>query len=253
MTKKIEEQAEARLPLFYQSLTPLSSNVHGTLTLGERKGFPFVAGAHAVPLTVEEFVMAQRSYPIVFGTGEAGVPLALFGLSEGENQFVATDGTWRDASYIPAYVRRYPFLLAKLTPEADNLSLCYDDKSDLFSEGKAGNLFDGTEPTEMTKSILQFCEQFEVAIQRTRAFMNELNELDLLMDGEAQITNGDVQAVQMRGFRMVNEQKLMELRGDQHRRLVKSGALALIYAHLFSLGQIQDLYNRRALLEQQAA
>lgn len=236
--------APAGLPLFYNSVVPLSPSQHSKLVLGERKDFKFSAKAHAIPLTVDEFVVAQRHFPIIFGPGDISVPLALVGLRDGENLFVDEDGQWPQDVYIPGYVRRYPFILARLTPESKDLSLCFDEQSDLFSEGET-NLFVGNEPSDTTKGVLQFCEQFEMAVQRTRAFAEELKELDLLMDGEAQIQQPNGQSSQFRGFRMINEQKLQELRGDQHRKLVKSGALGLIYAHLFSLSHMQTLFVRQ--------
>src|SRR3546814_4908433 len=79
-------------------------------------------------------------------------------------------------------------MLARLRPDAQELSLCFDPTSDAigdFEEGEA--LFDGDQPTEFTKGILQFNEAFEQAGGRTQAFMKELKELDLLMDGEISI------------------------------------------------------------------
>jgi len=237
--------APAGLPLFYNSVVPLSPSQHSKLMLGERKEFKFSAKAHAIPLTVDEFVMAQRHYPIIFGPGDISVPLALVGLRDGENLFVNEDGQWQQDVYVPGYVRRYPFILARLSPESKDLSLCFDEQCELFSEGEKSNLFEGNEPSETTKGVLQFCEQFEMAVQRTRAFAEELKEMDLLMEGEAQIKPQDGPASQFRGFRMINEEKLRELRGDQHRKLVKSGGLGLVYAHLFSLSHMQTLFGRQ--------
>lgn len=240
--------SQAKLPLLYKSLTPLSSSQHGNLKLAENFGLDFIKGVHAVPVTVDEFVMVQRFFPIVFAPGDPGTPLALMGLTEGENLFLNKDGTWPDGVYVPAYIRRYPFMLARLAPDAKELSLCFDDQSGLFEEVKGkdkGNLVDGTEPTERVKAILKFCEQFEVAIQRTRAFMNELKESDLLEAGEATVQEGEAPKASFRGFMMVAEKKLHELRGDQHRKMVRSGSLGLIYAHLFSLSHMRDLYAMR--------
>ena len=144
-------------------------------------------------------------------------------------------------------MRRYPFLLARLRPESDELSLCFDPTSGAvgeFDEGEA--LFDGDQPSEATKAVLQFCEQFETAGQRTAAFIQELKNSDLLMDGEVAIQpEGAPQPFVYRGFRMVDEEKLRELRGDELRKMNQSGLLALIYAHLFSLSQIRDIFSRQ--------
>jgi hypothetical protein len=236
-----EQNQGAPLPLFYQSLSPLSSQQHAGWALSLRDAHPFAHNANAIPITVDEFVMAQRHYPIVFGPGDNAAPLALVGLEDGENLFCTKDGTWKDGAYIPAYVRRYPFLLARLTPDAKELSLCFDDASGLLAASDAPNLFDGEAPSETTKAVLQFCEQFEMAVQRTRNFMNELKELDLLAEGEARIEENG-QPFTFRGFRMVQEQKVQDIRGDQARKLVKSGAMGLVYAHFFSLSNMRDMF-----------
>ncbi len=233
---------DSRLPLFYKSLTPLSQQQHASHALGERILHPFAHVANAVPLTVDEFALAQRHYPIVFAPGDdGGAPLALLGLHEGENLFCNKAGEWRKDVYVPAYIRRYPFMLARLSQDAKELSLCFDDQSDLIAPAATGNLFDGDDPSETTKAVLGFCEQFEMAVQRTRAFLNEMMELGLLMDAEATIQEGEKPMV-FRGFRMIDEKKVQELRGDQARKMVKSGAMGLIYAHFFSLGTLRDLY-----------
>lgn len=228
------------LPLFYQSLTPIQSNVHADLGLVERSNFPFAVGSNAIPITIDEFVVAQRFYPIVFTPQENGAPLALVGLADGDNLFIDANGNWRADTYVPAYVRRYPFLLARLTPEAQDLSLCFDDSTNLLSNEASQKLFVGTEASDTTKNILQFCEQFEVAVQRTSAFMAELSELKLLQDTEASASiNG--QDMSFRGFKAVDEKALQEIRGDVARKLVKNGMLGLIYAHFFSLSNMQNL------------
>ena len=140
------------------------------------------------------------------------------GLNEGVNVFLDEDGRAIDPNlYIPAYIRRYPFLLARLRPDSDELSLCFDPTSGAvgdFEEGEA--LFDGDQPSDATKAILEFCEQFEAAGQRTDAFVDDLVKSDLLMDGEVAIQpEGFEQPFVYRGFRMVDEEKLRNLRGDE--------------------------------------
>ncbi|MES2753633.1 MAG: SapC family protein [Pseudomonadota bacterium] len=237
-----------QLPLFYQELQPLSSELHADFKMRQMERAPWLATQHAIPLTVEEFPQAQRNYPIVFSSGGDGVPIALMGLNEGINVFVDGDGTLLETDiYLPAYVRRYPFMLARLTPDAEELSLCFDPKSDAIGAFDEGNpLFDNAEPTEATKAILSFNESFEQAGQRTAAFMAELKELDLLMEGEVAIQPANAeQPFIYRGFQMVNEEKLADLRGDQLRKMTKSGLLPLIYAHLFSLPLMSAIFNRQ--------
>ena len=236
------------MPLFYNALEPLNSGQHGNMKIRRIEKAPVIGETHAVPATVDEFALLQRHYPIVFSVGADPVPLVLMGLNEGNNVFLNEDGLPRDPNlYVPAYMRRYPFLLARLRPDTDELSLCFDPTSGAVGDFEEGEpLFDGTEPSEATKAILQFCEQFETAGQRTAAFIQELKNSDLLMDGEVAIQpEGAPQPFVYRGFRMVDEEKLRELRGDELRKMNQSGFLALIYAHLFSLSQIREVFSRQ--------
>ena len=236
------------LPLFYSAIEALNFDQHGKMNVRGITSMPEVGRTHAVPLTVDEFTLVQRHYPIVFSVGDTPVPIALMGLNEGVNVFLDGDGRAMDPNiYIPAYLRRYPFILAKLRPDSDELSLCYDPTSGAvgdFAEGEP--LFDGDQPSAATKAILEFCEQFEAAGLRTNAFIEDLVKSDLLMDGEVAIQpEGVEQPFVYRGFRMVDEEKIRNLRGDELRKMNQSGMLPLIYAHLFSLSQMRDVFARQ--------
>ena len=243
--------ASAPLPLFYNGLEPLSSESHGDYKVQPQDNALFAAGQHAVPLTVDEFPLAQRFMPIVFTVGDESVPIALMGLNEGTNVFFDDEGKIRDNSfYVPAYIRRYPYMLARLRPDSQELTLCFDPTAPSIGRFEEGEpLFNGDQPSDTVKAILQFNESFEQAGMRTAQFMTELKEMDLLMDGEVTIQpDGSSQPFIYRGFRMVNEEKLNELRGDQLRKMQGSGMLPLIYAHLFSLSLVRDLFARQAQL-----
>jgi hypothetical protein len=238
------------LPLLYNSLEPLNVNQHGKMKIRPVDKPTMIANTHAIPATVDEFALLQRHYPIVFSVGDNPVPLVLMGLSEGINVFLNEEGRLHDPSvYVPAYLRRYPFLLARLRPESDELSLCFDPTAGAvgdFDEGEP--LFDGDQPSQATKAVLEFCEQFETAGQRTALFIEELKKSGLLMDGEVAIQpEGADQPFVYRGFQMVDEEKLREMRGDELRKMNQNGMLPLIYAHLFSLPQIREVFSRQVM------
>lgn len=241
---------QAQLPLFYKDLMPLNSRDHGTWTARAVDKANWIGNQHAIPLTVDEFAQAQRSFPIVFSAGDNPVPLALMGLNEGVNVFFDDEGKPVEDVYIPAYIRRYPFLLARLRPEADEMSLCFDPSSDLLGEFQDGQaLFADGQPTEHTKNLLQFCENFEQAGARTQAFIEELNKNDLLMDGEVAIQQNDKpdQPYVYRGFRMVNQEKLSQLGSEQVHQWHQIGLLPLIYAHLFSLDLMRIIFAKQTM------
>ena len=240
-------QPQATLPIFYKNLQPLSSSLHSKFKSRTSDKAPYLANNHASPLTIDEFAHAQRFFPIVFSTGENPVPLGLLGLNEGVNVFVDDEGKPYNPFYIPAYVRRYPYMLARLKPDAQELSLCFDPESGLVGDFEDGApLFDGEKPSEQLNAILKFCEEFELSAQRTNAFMKELTESDLLIDGEVSIQPSDsTQPFLYRGFRMVDENKMRELRGDTLRKMNQNGMLQLVMAHLFSLPTIREIFGKQ--------
>ena len=242
---------QASLPLFYNGLEPLSSEAHANFRIRPQDTAPFLVGQHAIPITVDEFTLVQRHMPIVFASGEEAVPLALMGLNDGVNVFMGDDGRLTETNfYVPAYVRRYPYMLARLRPDAPELSLCFDPTSTTIGAFEDGMpLFENGEPTQVTRDVLAFAESFEQAGLRTQGFLTELREMDLLMEGEVAIQpEGAEQPFVYRGFQMVNEEKLNDLRGDQLRKMMKSGMLPLIHAHLFSLALMRDIFARQAAL-----
>ncbi|HEX7655869.1 MAG TPA: SapC family protein [Sphingomonas sp.] len=239
-----------QLPLFYNGLEPLSSQAHANYRARATDTAPFLVGAHAIPVTVDEFALLQRYMPIVFTIGPDPIPIALMGLNEGVNVFIDDAGKLTENLYVPAYVRRYPYMLARLRPDTDEMSLCFDPTSDRIGDFEDGDkLFENGEPTEITKGILAFNESFEQAGARTAAFMKELGELGLLMDGEMSIQpDGAERPFVYRGFQMIDEKKLTDVRGDQLRKMSQSGMLPLLYAHLFSLSLMREIFARQVQL-----
>jgi hypothetical protein len=176
------------------------------------------------------------------------VPLGLMGLNEGINVFFDDEGKPVGDFYIPAYLRRYPFLLARLQPDAQEMSLCFDPSADILGDFKDGEaLFDGEQPSEHTKGVLEFCERFEEAGARTQSFIDELIKGDLLMEGEVSIQQADKpdQPYIYRGFQMVNQDKLNAASAEQLKSWHDVGLLPLIYAHLLSLELMRFIFAKQ--------
>ena len=166
------------------------------------------------------------------------------------NTFVDKKGKLRDeAIYLPAYVRRYPFLLARLNKDSEDMSLCFDPSSNLVGESKDGELLFDSEgkPTEHCQAIMGFCERFEQAGQRTRAMTDQLMQHDLLMDGEVSIERGDApgKPYVYKGFRMIDQDKLRQLDGATLEKWNKDGMLPLLYAHLNSLDLMRMIFAKQ--------
>lgn len=226
--------------LFYVSPEPLNREQHANLALVHNdKPYSFASTGTAVPLTVTEFAPAALSFPVIFA-GEDRVPLAVMGLNNGENLFVNADGSIDPGTYIPAYIRRYPFVLAN-DESQDRLIVCIDKGSSLLSEKGETKLFDDKgEPTEYTQNCIKFCDDFEAERRRTDSFVQLLKDNDLFELKTAIFTptdeNGQPGPAQtVAEYYGVSEEKLNALPAEKLKELQTNGALAQIFAHLVSL------------------
>lgn len=225
--------------LFYSKPEPLNVETHGKLGANPVESpYAFVATTHVVPLTVTEFSPAALSYPVIF-VGDARQPVAVMGLRPGENLFVDAAGTFKAEAYIPAYIRRYPFVFANDEVQK-RLILCVDRAAPFIVEGGQAPLFENGEPSAYTQQAMEFCNNFETERQRTDGFVQLLKDLDLLAVREAVFTPrnpdgspGEPQKIAE--YFAVSEDRLKALPAEKLVELRDNGALGQIYAHLVSL------------------
>ena len=226
--------------LFYTAPEPLNREQHGKLGLvNKEKPFSFAKSGHVVPLTISEFGQASLSFPIIFA-GDDRVPLAVMGLNGGQNLFISEDGGFEDATYLPAYIRRFPFVLAG-SDQDEQMVVCIDRASELLSETGETKLFDDkSEPTQYTKDAIKFCDDFEVERRRTVAFVQMLKELDLFELKQAVYNprndDGSTGAPQLIAeYWAVSDEKFKALNGEKLAELRDNGAMGTIFAHMISL------------------
>lgn len=225
--------------MFYANPEPLSAEAHGKLGVDSLSSpYGFVANTNIVPLTVTEFAPAAISYPVIF-VGDQRQPVAVMGLNQTENLYVSDAGDFRPDAYIPAFVRRYPFVFANDEAQ-QRLVLCIDRGAAFVREGGETPLFNNGEPSDYTQSAMEFCNNFEQERLRTDAFIKLLIDLDLFEVRDFSFTprNADGSAGQpqkIAEFFAVSEDKLKALPTEKLVELRDNGALGQIYAHLVSL------------------
>lgn len=233
-------------PPGYSRLVALDTRQHRGLGVVARR-HRFAANLTGIYLAAAEFIQAARHYPIVFahdGTGDEFVPLAVTGLEQDINLFVGADGDWQGDVYIPAFVRCWPFYGARITdgPKRGELLICVDD-SGLDTNGEA--LFDQHgNPTALLKSAQTLIGELEAARSATRQLCHDLRELDLLMPFEAHALPKQGHEWRVRGMYRVDEPRLNALDAETVKRLMNSGELSRIYAHLMSLDNFKFLMDR---------
>ncbi|NII09999.1 SapC family protein [Oleiagrimonas sp. C23AA] len=235
--------------LFYERPVPLNRSEHRDLRIRPLPGIGFASKAHSVPLTGVEFVPAARDVPILFGgtsKDDAG-PMALLGLRQNENLFVGEDNRWVEGAYVPAFVRRYPFVLAEKPEgaEGDDFTVFLDEAYEGFSKDEGERLFneDGTD-TETLQNAVRFLGEFQEQVKHTQALMATLREHDLLEPRSIRVENKNGKGLVLNGLFVVNEEKLRQLPAEVVHGMMQNGQLGWIFAHLISLANVDRLIAR---------
>ena len=242
---------------FYERPVPLNRSAHKDLRLKPVPSLKFAANVHSVPLTGVEFPAAARDVPILFAGADmkdAG-PMALLGLRQNENLFVDADGQWAPNTYVPAFIRRYPFILAEKPEgqEGDDFTVFLDEAYEGFNTEQGERLFkdDGAD-TEMLTNAVNFLGEFQQHVARTHWFMDQLRKYDLLEPRNIRLEK-EGKTINLNGLFVVSEEKLRQLDEKVAHEFLKEGVLGWIYAHLLSLANIDRVSLRLNEREQTEA
>lgn len=249
-TKTIPDDGQrVTLPIFYSRPRPLDAALDRSRSLQPVSDFRFARVTNSVLLGAAEFQRAMRSYPIVFTSREPRVAVAVLGVEGNENLFIGDDGKWRQGDYIPAYVRRYPFIFLD-QPGKSELTLCVDEASGLLTQSDDRPLFEGEESTQLLRNALDFCREFHEQTLASAAFVAELGRRQLLVPNEARIRLSSGKEMMLRDFQVVDEAKFNALPDDVFLDWRRRGWLPLVYAHLMSMASWSTLAELEAKKQQ---
>lgn len=227
--------------LIYDLISAVSAETHRDLSVRDVGHFGFAAGTNHVPLMLPEFVQASGDMPIVFaGSPGDRIPVAVLGYRDAENRFLDAKGGWR-GRYVPAFLRRYPFVFASTAP--DTLTLCIDETyPGCNREGRGERLFDADgQHTGYLRTVLAFAQAYEQQLAATRAFCARLETLDLLEPAEVQWNPTAGDPLKLSGFSTVDRARLRKLGGTDLAALSADDLLEPIFAQLLSLGRFEQL------------
>ena len=238
-------------PFGYREIAPFLKTQK--IRLPEPGALPaFTRELNAIPVSYTEFGVASRDYPLVFASGDEGktyTPVAVLGLQGAENLFLE-DGGWARQVYVPAYVRRYPFCMARVTLDAveQQERLICVEKAYVAVEGEAGDMLfdDNARPLPRWTEIEKLLNEYEADLERTRAMCDVLADYRLFEPFTMQATLSGGAPMTLNGMYRVEEKKLELLNADQHRVLIQKGVMGRIYVHLLSLDNFGRLLDRKA-------
>lgn len=227
--------------LIYDDPVPLSSDSHRHVSVRSLPGVPQAAGLNSVPVVLGEFDKVAAEYPIVFaGSGDSVMPLALLGLGADENLFLDDQGNWT-GRYLPAFLRRYPFVFA--SDGDDRLTLCLDMKyPGVNSDGRGERLFDADgNRTQYLESTLRFVSDYQGQHAATQRFCKRIDDLGLLEEARAEAVLPDGSRRQLTGFRSTAADRLTALPDDAALALFRDDSLRMLHLQLASLEQMTAL------------
>ncbi len=245
---------EIKPPYGYEEIIPLTKQHRVVLPEGRKLPLVF-RGLTALPLSYTEFAAACRDYPIVFVSADGGkshVAMVVLGLENRQNLFVTPDGSWDAGVYLPAYVRRYPFCMTRVTvdgKEQPERIACVEKRA---INDKGETLYDARgEPLPMWEERRKLLFEYEADLVRSEEMSRALAGLGLLETFTMQAVPSEGAPLAMAGMYRVAEHKLGELAPEQLKELTQKGILARVYAHLISLNHFGRLLDRRVALAKQ--
>jgi len=238
---------DARQLLFYAHAVPVTTQRHRRWTVERGRNYAYARSTNSVPLTRVEFARAAREYPIVFaGPQEQPFPLAILGLADRQNLFIADDSTWK-ADYVPAFVRRYPFVFTTID-EGKTFTLCVDEAySGCSEDGDGDRMFnDDDTPSSYLDGVLSFLREYQAEHQRTQAFSRRMATLGLLEPVQANVAMQSGQKLSLTDFKVVNRKRLKEVGDVALKEMFAADDLECVYLHLQSLQNFPGLATRLA-------
>lgn len=226
------------LPVLYRTAQVITFARHGGAGVSALTNFAFAKDAVAVPLAADEMYVAQAYYPIVFTGNDPPVPMAVLGISR--NLFVDAEGKWRQGAYLPAYVRRYPFILGR-QGGGDAAFLAIDETASCFIAAGGEPFFVNGAPSDLSRKALDFCLALETQLNIARTFGEALLAAGILMTRRADLRMNDGNRLTLDGFRVIDEALYDALPNDTILLWRRNGWLGLLYAQLLSMRKWQEL------------
>lgn len=242
-------------PFGYDDIVPLEKQHRVLMPSGTTPAF--CRRLNALALSFTEFAVASRDYPIVFTTLDGGktfAPVIVLGLADGSNLFVNESGDWDPATYLPAFVRRYPFCISKLyvDGEPNGESVVCVAKAYIDQAGVA--LFDVKgNAAERWSGMERLLAEYEADLDRTAQMCSALANLKLLVPFTMQVVEDNRPGVRLAGMHRIDEARLKDLRPASHKVLVNKEFMGKIYSHLNSLENFSRLFARQVAAQPRSA
>jgi len=243
--------ADAGLPLFYSDPVILTIERHRNDRFRRDKPVSQLQNAQFIPLVLADIPEAAKRYPIVLTRDETPLPVALVGL-ERQNYFIDGDGRWTPSCYVPAYVRKYPFVFARA--QQDDLVLCIDAPALVESPDDDGlPIYQDGAASPYTLEALAFCRAYHDQYDRTLEFGAALREHRLLSAHQSKVELNNHRRIQIETFQLIDAEAVNRLPQPTLAKWQMNGYLALIHYIQQSVTNWQTLVDLAYLNDERTA
>lgn len=229
----------------FQKLVPLNLDAHRNLRFNAKQSYSFASKLMVSPVVAAEAGHIAREYVLVFARKTESLPLALLGVDKDKNAYVAENGSWQ-SRYIPAHVRRYPFMLADSAenpsePGNRSFTVMIDAEAPHFVESGAEPLFDEKgSPAAVLQRVQEALSNLQRDQLRTLKLVAQLDSAGVLEEQALRVQPKRGEPFALKGMRVINPKRFAELAAETLYELHRSGALSLAHAHFMSLSNLTD-------------
>ena len=236
----------------YDRPVALDRNVHKEIRISTDRDYFFASSCQTSILAAVEMGQAIKEFPVVFvKDNDNYLPAAIFGLQQNQNLFVDETGQWT-AGYIPAFIRRYPFVPALGQTDEDSMTICIDEGAECVNHDRGEPLFFDGRNSALLERTIQFLQDYKAQTDATIMLVKQLADAGLLSEKTANFKLNEGSTFNLTGFFTVDTEKLSLLTPETVYSLFQSGSLHLAYLHLASLDnwdRLLGLQAKRSILD----
>lgn len=223
-------------------LVPLDKEKHKSLKISPLENLKFAKDLSFVPVLANEVALVAEMFPVVFTADKTPSLVSLTSLEKG-NLAINADGKYI-TRYVPLYLRKHPFSLVSNEKDTNQKIVLIDEEASCLSKSKGKQLFTKNgEESETLKGAISFLKDYEAKKVTTAAVIEEINKSGILEDREISVGEGKDKKVLVKGFKVVNREKLNKLDDATLASWVRKGIISFINYHINSLEKIEVLFK----------
>ena len=224
----------------YKNVKILQAKEHGFYRYTAPQDYYFAKDTNLIPVTFSEVKSLCCSYPIII-LEQDDKPMLMLMTGTERNGAIDEKGQWT-CSYLPAFLRRYPFILVADENNTETLQIGFDLEGGCFSSPDGNELFDvNGKPSEALINVKTLLETYNNEIQITNNILQRLKEKELLQASQFNFKKEGEEDRSIGGFFIIDRKKLLEQDDTFLLETMKNGWMEMIELHLLSLKQSNRL------------